>query len=444
MQAWEPPARLRATSEPPVVSRFIPPASGPAAASFGHDIGRISIEYGAGVQRDSGVGAWWERNVSSTYRGLKEKAYTALIDSAHAFQRKAFDGLRTAATALPPSLQGPARELIGIAEETFEICMTVVYAVIGIRVGFGEGLVDVIKGLVQLLYTVADLLVTFLLGFFSGEAREAFGTHANEIVAAVKGLPAALKALVTDWVTRFERAPTERQSLMIGELTGQIIALIATFEVTAAKAGQIPKLTVPLLVPQKGGQLAVAVATVSVGEPAAAGVLVGTGVMMTTSSPGGSAADERKKRLEELSDDKERGRNDASTRREAEVALSLEEQGRLKPKIRRPQKGNGHSGDFVDGAGQDWDVKQPHSRGPLIKKLQAKARAEGKAPPEFPADKPIPGEFSVDTTLKEIQREVSAGENVIVDTIMLDAEDLAALRKAVTNAGLKPNVIFFP
>lgn len=427
------------------------PGTGAGDRLLAHEVTHVAQQAGSRgtgqpplVQRDTGVGAWWERNVTKTYQGLKEKAYTGMIDGVRAFQRKAFDGLRAAAAALPPSLQGPAGVLVSIAEEAFGACMAVVYAVIGILVGFSEGIVDVVKGFVQLLYTVVELLVTFVLGFFSGKARAAFDQHASEIVAAVKGLPAAIKKLVTDWVTRFEKAPTERQSLMIGELTGQIIALIATFEVAAAKAGQLPKLTVPVLVPQKGGQLAVAVAGVSVGEPAAAAVLTGTGVMMTTGSSGGSAADERKKRLDELADDKESGKNNADTRREAEVALSLEEQGKLKPKVRRPQKGDGHSGDFVDGAGKDWDVKRPYSRGELIQEIQKKAAAKGKPPRTFSPTEPVPGEFSVRTVLAEIQGEIQLGENVIVDTSKLNAADLTALRQAVTQAGLDAHVLFFP
>ena len=45
-----------------------------------------------------------------------------------------------------------------------------------------------------------------------------------------------------DWLDKFEKAPIDRGSLMIGELTGQIIAFIASFGVAAAKVGQVPKL----------------------------------------------------------------------------------------------------------------------------------------------------------------------------------------------------------
>lgn len=66
----------------------------------------------------------------------------------------------------------------------------------------------------------------------------------------------------------------------------------------------------------------------------------------------------------------------AASQAEAEVALGLEAAGEVPPPVRRPVRRDGHSGDFVDGSGQDWDVKAFRSREALLDRIREKARAE--------------------------------------------------------------------
>ena len=153
----------------------------------------------------------------------------------------------------------------------------------------------------------------------------------------------------------------------------------------------------------------------------------------------------REERLQELARDPDRGgRITEGTRREAEVAIELETQGRLTPEVRRPAVGDGHSGDFVDGAGGDWDIKAPRSRSKLIEDIRTRARAADRPEPDIPNDRPLRGEFNVDETVAEIRRELLTGENVIIDTHRMTADDIAALRAVVEQAGLGSRVIFFP
>ncbi len=64
---------------------------------------------------------------------------------------------------------------------------------------------------------------------------------------------------------------------MIGELTGQVIAFFASFGLVAAKAGQIPSVSLSTVV-RAGDRLSAAAVTVDVASPAVAGVIVGTGM----------------------------------------------------------------------------------------------------------------------------------------------------------------------
>jgi len=131
--------------------------------------------------------------------------------------------------------------------------------------------------------------------------------------------------------------------------------------------------------------------------------------------------------------------------REAEVALDMEEQGRLKEPIRRPAPQDGHSGDFVDGNGQDWDVKRPHSRAQVEENIRQRFAAEGRPPPRFDPNRTLEGAFDLKVTLKDIQAELAGGENVIVDTSKLNSADLAALRQALIDEGiLGTKVLLYP
>ena len=60
----------------------------------------------------------------------------------------------------------------------------------------------------------------------------------------MRAIPDGLRKVWSDWKERFEKASPDQTSILIGELVGQILAVIASFGVAASKAGQIPKLTV--------------------------------------------------------------------------------------------------------------------------------------------------------------------------------------------------------
>jgi hypothetical protein len=151
----------------------------------------------------------------------------------------------------------------------------------------------------------------------------------------------------------------------------------------------------------------------------------------------------RAEQIEELAKDPDNGYKPVpKTRREAEVALDLVDQGKLPGPVRRPVKGDGHSGDFVDGNGKDWDVKAPRSREKLIEDITAENAKKGRKPPNFRPDKKIDGEFDLAKELKSIEDQVKGGEGVIVDTAKLNPADLAALKDAVTKAGLDGKVIY--
>ena len=171
---------------------------------------------------------------------IKEKAYDGMIAGIH----KARDGMRNglkglAANHLPASLYPIADGIIETAITVIDILIAVIMAVLGIVVGFGEGIVGMITGLFTLVYGVIKLLYNLIAGIFTN--FDAAKQDLNAVWEALKGLPSALKKLVDDWLDKFSKAPSERQSLMIGELTGQVLAIIATYALAAGRAGSAAK-----------------------------------------------------------------------------------------------------------------------------------------------------------------------------------------------------------
>ncbi|WP_394834465.1 DUF4157 domain-containing protein [Pendulispora rubella] len=253
-----------------------------------HELTHV-VQQGVGERRiqRAPLGEVWSEYVSKPYQSGKEKVYSSLIDAYEGYRRGVIAAMRRTASQLSGRSRGAALEVVGILDAATKVTTTLAYAEVGILVGAGEGFVDLIEGIISLLYNVCDLVVRFFYGFI--DHGQAFDERANEIVGALKGLPDALDHLVTDWLARFSAAPTARKSIMVGELIGQIIALIATFEVAAGKAGQIPRLTLPTIVTQ-GNSLALATAAADVGPAAAAGVRVGGAALLTTGGAGGKDA----------------------------------------------------------------------------------------------------------------------------------------------------------
>ena len=125
--------------------------------------------------------------------------------------------------------------------------------------------------------------------------------------------------------------------------------------------------------------------------------------------------EERAQRIEELAKDPAQGgKATAKTRREAEVGLSMEEQGKLPGPITRDPTG---ASEFIDSTGQKWDVKGWNSQY-------------------------APRGYNTPDAMALIQKEMGVGENVIVDTLKMSPQHIGELQTAVGNAGLNNRVIF--
>jgi hypothetical protein len=155
--------------------------------------------------------------------------------------------------------------------------------------------------------------------------------------------------------------------------------------------------------------------------------------------PPAKGSSERQQRQHQLSADPARGTiGDAAGLREAEVALDMEARGVLPGPIHRapvvydPQGNALPSGDFIDSAGREWDVKQAVDIYP---------------PPDPRHGQPMPpGEprrYEPQVFERKIARELAKGEYVILDTQYLSAASKADLEALVARHPTWAGKVYF-
>ncbi len=171
-----------------------------------------------------------------------------------------------------------------------------------------------------------------------------------------------------------------------------------------------------------------------------AGNRPGAGRSHTT---GGASAEretaEYERRVGELAKDPAHGgTRTRKTLREADVALELEKRGVLPATVVRAELDTSDAskhrdqGDFVDGAGQRWDVKSPADIFPY-------GRNAGQ---EMPAGQK--GRYDGAELMVVIDRSISEGEYVIIDTKNLTAQSRAdVVQRVASRPDLNGKVIIF-
>lgn len=132
------------------------------------------------------------------------------------------------------------------------------------------------------------------------------------------------------------------------------------------------------------------------------------------------------RRVEELAaDPAHNGNISAKSRREAEVGLEAEAQGKIPGPIRRAELDNSDpafqkdQGEFVDANGNHWDVKAPADIFPA-------GRYAGQPMPEG-----MRGRYNGDDFEQKLADEVTGGQHVVIDTRNLSPSAVADLKRRV-------------
>jgi hypothetical protein len=176
--------------------------------------------------------SWWARTKESVYTGTTDYLRNSITESMKIE--------RAYAATLSPRMRPIVEKLIDIHEVCAEIGMSLILAIISVVGGLLTGIGQLLMGLARIVIGLGELIGSVILDAVTGGDRTE--RWVTDFVNTITALPGALKKLVTDWVEEFKHASSDHQTVMIGELTGQILALIASFAVAPSRAGTAAEL----------------------------------------------------------------------------------------------------------------------------------------------------------------------------------------------------------
>ncbi len=179
----------------------------------------------------------WTERAGKWYDEKKWLIYRKIIAGLKSEKNTEVQSARGLVPRFPGWMQGAVSKLIDAGDFIADIIIALILAIIGLAVGFVEGIVGLVTGLIKLAYGLVKLMVDKYLGTLIGKP-EAFRDDINTLINAVQNILPGLKQVVDNWLERYKKAPLEEQVLMGGELVGQIEAFIATFALAGTKAGQ--------------------------------------------------------------------------------------------------------------------------------------------------------------------------------------------------------------
>jgi hypothetical protein len=200
------------------------------------------------IKRESLVGKasdWFSKKTEKAGKWVDEKKwaiYRAMIAGLKSQKVLAINLMRSLVPKLPSYFQSAASSIIDVADFFVDMEIALLLAIIGLAVGFAEGIVGLVVGLIKLAVGLLKMVVDSMVALM-GKSEE-FEKDLDALAAAVKAIPPGLTKIKDQWIERYQHATLEEQVLMGGELVGQIEAFIATFAFAGTKAGQATTLTV--------------------------------------------------------------------------------------------------------------------------------------------------------------------------------------------------------
>ena len=205
-------------------------AAGDQAPALSRGPARVARQQAAVPER-----SWWQRT--------RERAYSWLINSLQSSIDEAIRIERDYASTVPLPLRPIVEVLIDVHRETATIGMDLVLAIVSLVGGFITGIAQLVEGLARIILGLGHLILAVLQDLIAGsqltgrwERTEAWLT---DFWNTLKAIPSGVKQLVTTWLAEFRTASTERQVVMIGEIFGQIEALIASVGAAASRGGTV-------------------------------------------------------------------------------------------------------------------------------------------------------------------------------------------------------------
>ena len=228
------------------------------------------------IQRAEDQSMW--EVASESWGKEKQAAYKSIITTLRGLQSSGLSKLRALTKDMTPVQQFVAEQIIMEIEMGSDILISLSLAIIGLITGFVKGIAAAVWGLLLLIYNVIAAIELFCAGLFSEQRREEFDQKANTFLDTLKNIGPNFVKVIDNWKERFDKVNPDEKTLMIGELTGEIEAFLATIKAGGQIASQTPKLSSALVPAQEfattGPSLETGGATaVNVAGPGAAGAL---------------------------------------------------------------------------------------------------------------------------------------------------------------------------
>jgi hypothetical protein len=179
------------------------------------------------------------------YEDIKKSGYQTLIELARNARVSSVNLLREKAMNLPVQLQPAALDLVDVVDVDLQAIIDWLFLDLGVVVGFGEGVIDAMIGLLKLAYAIVDFCFDWLIYEFG--YLEPFEEDWTQLSFAIDNLlHLDLIGILEAWYTKLYDAPQEQKAIMIGEASGEVLAFLVTWEESATRIG---KLRIPPLPP---------------------------------------------------------------------------------------------------------------------------------------------------------------------------------------------------
>ncbi len=238
-------------------------ATAPGRTLFAHELVHVA-QHGnqpGGLQPEVRRQSWSD-DVAAAYDKKKWAVYHAMIEGMQSAKRAAIGAARAGLPHLPEWARGSAGTLLDVADFTADMIFALCLVLIGLAVGFVQGIAGLISGLAKLAAGLVKITVD-LIAAAVGKG-ESFKQDLDDIATAAKNLLPGLKARIEALKERYMKASPEDQVLIGGEMIGEIEAFLATFAFAGAKGGQVGSIAVPTV------KLSTKVVALEVGEVATA------------------------------------------------------------------------------------------------------------------------------------------------------------------------------
>ena len=198
------------------------------------------------------------------YEEIKKAIIAGLIDAITTARQGYLAFLRDQASNLSPNLQSGANALIDLVEVDLELLSVLLFFELGVVIGFGEGLAQMVIGLLRIAWAVLEFVVHAVMGLFGR-----LDLLAEDLVAMEMAWHDLcyldFVAILEAWLAKFEAAPAEGKAAMVGEFVGEVLAFVATWQTSSSRLSKLlppPSAAAPQLVAAVagGGTMAVPLA----------------------------------------------------------------------------------------------------------------------------------------------------------------------------------------